>query len=149
MMNDSTFDSVKLAEGIRLVLRGLGLVLTEMGEYTTRVSNTTVPTEDTPAEVPETPAEVHSTESGKTPATVSKAGSAGTPAVTHAQKTETPEKDGTPSVDDITKLIVQKLKKNGSLNEEIQKVVKSFGVATVKDIPEERRADFVEQLKKL
>lgn len=133
-MSDSAFDSVKLAEGIRLVLKGLGLILTEMGEYTARVSEMGATAETAPAA------------SDPAPATASTDAST---AESEPAPAATPTAAPTPSVDDITKLIVQKLKENGSLNEKIQEIVKKYDVDTVKDIPEEKRADFVEQLKKL
>lgn len=131
-MSDSAFDSVKLAEGIRLVLKGLGLILTEMGEYTARVSETGATAETAPAASDPAPVEVSTDAS-----------------TAESEPAATPTAAPTPSVDDITKLIVQKLKENGSLNEKIQEIVKKYDVDTVKDIPEEKRADFVEQLKKL
>ena len=137
-MSDSAFDSVKLAEGIRLVLKGLGLILTEMGEYTARVSEMGATAETAPAA------------SDPAPATASTdASTAESEPAPAATPTGMPTAAPTPSVDDITKLIVQKLKENGSLNEKIQEIVKKYDVDTVKDIAEEKRADFVEQLKKL
>ena len=137
-MSDSACESVGLAEGIRLGLKGLGLILTEMGEYTARVSEMGATAETAPAA------------SDPAPATASTdASTAESEPAPAATPTGMPTAAPTPSVDDITKLIVQKLKENGSLNEKIQEIVKKYDVDTVKDIPEEKRADFVEQLKKL
>ena len=67
------------------------------------------------------------------------------------QKTEPAapkEQEITPSItqDDITKIIVQKLKKNRSNNEKIGAILKSYGVAKVSDLPAAKYEAFVTDL---
>ena len=70
------------------------------------------------------------------------------------QKTEPAapkEKESTPSVtqDDITKIIVQKLKKDRSNNEKIGAILKTYGVAKVSELPAEKYEAFLTDLSQL
>lgn len=69
-----------------------------------------------------------------------------------AQKEEPKEKASTaPSVtqDDITKIIVQKLKKDRSNNEKIGAILKTYGVAKVSELPAEKYEAFLTDLSQL
>ena len=50
-------------------------------------------------------------------------------------QSETSEPTSTVSLDDITKIIVQKIKQNRSNNEKIGSILKSYGVAKVGELP--------------
>lgn len=50
------------------------------------------------------------------------------------------------TIDDITKIIVSKIKQNRSNNEKIEKLVQSFGVQSVKAIPPEKYEVFMTEL---
>ena len=50
------------------------------------------------------------------------------------------------TIDDITKVIVSKIKQDRSNNEKIEKLVQSFGVQSVKAIPPERFEAFMTEL---
>ncbi len=68
-----------------------------------------------------------------------------------AAKEKTSSKEDTPGVsqDDITKIIVQKLKKNRSNNEKIGAILKTYGVAKVSELPPERYEAFLTELSQL
>ena len=69
-----------------------------------------------------------------------------------AQKEEPKEKASTaPSVtqDDITKIIIQKLKKDRSNNEKIGAILKTYGVAKVSELPAEKYEAFLTDLSQL
>lgn len=68
-------------------------------------------------------------------------------AAAEAPKEETPA----PSVtqDDITKIIVQKLKKDRSNNEKIGAILKAYGVAKVSELPTEKYEAFLTDLSQL
>ena len=69
-----------------------------------------------------------------------------------AQKEEPKEKASTaPSVtqDDITKIIVQKLKKDRSNNEKIGAILKTYGAAKVSELPAEKYEAFLTDLSQL
>ncbi len=73
---------------------------------------------------------------------------------TSAPQTETAatkEQETTPSVtqDDITKIIVQKLKKDRSNNEKIGAILKTYGVAKVSELPAEKYEAFLTDLSQL
>ena len=51
--------------------------------------------------------------------------------------------------DDITKIIVQKLKKDRSNNERIGAILKAYGVARVSDLPESRYEAFLTDISQL
>jgi hypothetical protein len=68
------------------------------------------------------------------------------------QKEEPKEKASTaPSVtqDDITKIIVQKLKKDRSNNEKIGAILGTYGVAKVSELPAEKYEAFLTDLSQL
>ena len=63
-----------------------------------------------------------------------------------------PEKEHTaPSVtqDDITKIIVQKLKKDRTNNEKIGSILKTYGAAKVSELPAEKYEAFLTDLSQL
>ena len=68
------------------------------------------------------------------------------------QKEEPKEKaSAAPSVtqDDITKIIIQKLKKDRSNNEKIGAILKTYGVAKVSELPTEKYEAFLTDLSQL
>lgn len=68
-----------------------------------------------------------------------------------AETAVTKEQETTPSVtqDDITKIIVQKLKKDRSNNEKIGAILKTYGVAKVSELPAEKYEAFLTDLSQL
>ncbi len=63
-----------------------------------------------------------------------------------APKTQTAP---TVTVDDITKIIVQKIKKNRSNNERIGAILKSYSVSKVSDLPKDKYESFLTDLSQL
>ena len=68
-----------------------------------------------------------------------------------AEAAETPTEPAAPSVtqDDITKIIVQKLKKDRSNNEKIGAILKTYGVAKVSELPAAKYEAFLTDLSQL
>ena len=68
-----------------------------------------------------------------------------------AETASTKEQKTTPSVtqDDITKIIVQKLKKDRSNNEKIGAILKTYGAAKVSELPAEKYEAFLTDLSQL
>ena len=68
-----------------------------------------------------------------------------------AETASTKEQKTTPSVtqDDITKIIVQKLKKDRSNNEKIGAILGTYGVAKVSELPAEKYEAFLTDLSQL
>ncbi len=66
------------------------------------------------------------------------------------EKTENPKPDEssipTLTQDDITKIIVQKIKRNRANNEKIGQILKGYGVAKVSELPTSRYESFVTDL---
>ena len=56
------------------------------------------------------------------------------------------EQTSTVSLDDITKIIVQKIKQNRSNNEKIGSILKTYGVAKVGDLPASKYEAFLTDL---
>ena len=62
------------------------------------------------------------------------------------EATGTEETASTITQDDITRIIVQKIKQNRSNNEKIGAILKSYGVAKVSDLPAAKYEAFVTDL---
>ncbi len=59
------------------------------------------------------------------------------------------EKQTTVTLDDITKIIVRKVKQNRSNNEKIGAILKTYGVSRVSDLPTEKYEAFVTDLSQI
>lgn len=79
-----------------------------------------------------------------TDATVEENKNAETPADSSAAEQAVPE--STVTLDDITKIIVQKIKKNRSNNEKIGSILKTYGVAKVGELPASKYEAFLTDL---
>ena len=53
------------------------------------------------------------------------------------------------TLDDVTKIIVQKIKKNRSNNEKIGQILKAYGVAKVGELPDTKYEAFLTDLSQL
>ena len=85
----------------------------------------------------ETVAEEHNTAPAaeeQNPATEAKTEDTGEDTAAEAQH-DVSEPTSAVSIDDITKIIVQKIKQNRSNNEKIGSIIKTYGVAKVGDLP--------------
>lgn len=172
------FDTLQLAEGLRLILRGLGIVMSQFGDYAVKVAlDRAVPNEEieklvaediqkdsellssklgkaAPVDQPTAGAKIAASSSASAeqpkPTTASQA-AASAPKLDHKAKSTKAANAAKASVslEEITKLIVIKLKQNDKANDPIQKLVHEFGVSSVKEIPEEKRNDFYSRLKEI
>ena len=115
-------DALKLSRGLRTTFEGIALIFDSIGadaELLTQV----------PAKKTSSPASPD--DSLKEP------------------KPEQPQTEAAQSsltLDDITKVIVSKVKQNQATSDAIGKLVQSFGVATVKQIPVEKYEEFMTKL---
>ena len=123
-------DALKLSRGLRTTFEGIALIFDSIGadvELLTQV----------PAKKTSSPAS--SAQTVKEPKPESKP----------EPKPEQPQTEAAPSsltLDDITKVIVSKVKQNQAASDAIGKLVQSFGVATVKQIPVEKYEEFMTKL---
>ena len=67
----------------------------------------------------------------------------------HADTKNPPKPVSSVSLDDITKIIVQKIKKERSNNEKIGQILKTYGVVKVSELPEEKYEAFLTDLSQL
>ena len=66
-----------------------------------------------------------------------------------AESKNPPKPVSSVSLDDITKIIVQKIKKDRSNNEKIGQILKTYGVLKVSELPEEKYEAFLTDLSQL
>lgn len=155
-------DARKLSLGLKMTFEGMAMVFDSLGV------DTAVPTvkaddakaviqagtpadkaggvEETVSEERDTAsdAEVQSAADDTVPSAAETVDSAEATA-TEAQS-ETSEPTSTVSLDDITKIIVQKIKQNRSNNAKIGSILKTYGVAKVGDLPASKYEAFLTDL---
>ena len=157
-------DARKLSHGLKMTFEGMAMVFDSIG---VDVGVTAVKTDDartaTPADpidpadpaaekvssVEEPVAEEHDTASQNmdTKAEPSAAESVDAADATDAEaQPDASEPTSTVSLDDITKIIVQKIKQNRSNNEKIGSILKTYGVAKVGDLPASKYEAFLTDL---
>lgn len=126
----------KLTEGIRLVFAGALTMLEALDASSSkRLLEGFIQTQETTSQI--------TTECGNAaPPTEDE---------TPAEAAETPAEPAAPSVtqDDITKIIVQKLKKDRSNNEKIGAILKTYGVVKVSELPAAKYEAFLTDLSQL
>ena len=157
-------DARKLSHGLKMTFDGMAMVFDSIG---VDVGVTAVKTDDartaTPADpidpadpagdklssVEEPVAEEHDTASQNmdTKAEPSAAESVDAADAPDAEaQPDASEPTSTVSLDDITKIIVQKIKQNRSNNEKIGSILKTYGVAKVGDLPASKYEAFLTDL---
>ena len=157
-------DARKLSLGLKMTFEGMAMVFDSIG---VDVGVTAVKTDDaktaTPADpidpadpaaekvssVEEPVAEEHDTASQNmdTKAEPSAAESVDAADAPDAEaQPDASEPTSTVSLDDITKIIVQKIKQNRSNNEKIGSILKTYGVAKVGDLPASKYEAFLTDL---
>ena len=125
-------DALKLSRGLRTTFEGIALIFDSIGadvELLTQV----------PAKKTSSPASSAQTVKEPKPE----------PKPEPEPEPEQPQTEAAPSsltLDDITKVIVSKVKQNQAASDAIGKLVQSFGVATVKQIPVEKYEEFMTKL---
>ena len=155
-------DARKLSQGLKMTFEGMAMVFDSIG---VDAAVPDVKAEDTKAAVPadksaedkvggveETKPEEHDTasdaEAQSTAAeaeTSEKTVDAADAPAAEAQS-ETSEPTSAVSLDDITKIIVQKIKQNRKNNERIGSILKTYGVAKVGDLPASKYEAFLTDL---
>ena len=121
-------DALKLSRGLRTTFEGIALIFDSIGADAELL--TQVPAKKTSSPAPSAQA-VKEPEPKPEP------------------KPEQPQTEAAQSsltLDDITKVIVSKVKQNQANSDAIGQLVQSFGVATVKQIPVERYEEFMTKL---
>ena len=119
-------DALKLSRGLRTIFEGVALIFDSIGADAELL--TQVPAKKTSSSAP-------SAQTVKEPKPEPKPEQ---PQIEAAQLSLT--------LDDITKVIVGKVKQNQANSDAIGQLVQSFGVATVKQIPVERYEEFMTKL---
>ena len=155
-------DARKLSHGLKMTFEGMAMVFDSIG---VDVGVTAVKTDDartaTPADpagdklssVEETVSEEHNTApdaedqsaaDDMVPSAAETVDAADAP-VAEAQL-DASEPTSAVSIDDITKIIVQKIKQNRKNNEKIGSILKTYGVAKVGDLPASKYEAFLTDL---
>ena len=167
-LNVISVDARKLSHGLKMTFEGMAMVFDSMG---VDMGVTAVKTDDartaTPADPidPADPAAEKACSSAETvseehdTASDAEVQSAADDTVPSAAKTEdaveaptaeaqseASEPTSAVSLDDITKIIVQKIKQNRSNNEKIGSILKTYGVAKVGDLPASKYEAFLTDL---
>ena len=76
-------------------------------------------------------------------------GTVGEPVTETGELDTAAEKSSAITLDDVTKIIVQKIKKNRSNNEKIGQILKAYGVAKVGELPDSKYEAFLTDLSEL
>ena len=150
-------DARKLGQGLKMTFEGMALVFDSLGvdaavpTVKADDAKTEVPADTTSAEkaggVEETKLEEHNV--APDAEVQNTAAEAETEDAAEAQSEAQPdasEPTSTVSLDDITKIIVQKIKQNRSNNEKIGSILKSYGVTKVGDLPVSKYEAFLTDL---
>lgn len=151
-------DARRLSQGLKMTFEGMAMVFDSIG---VDAAVPTVKADDAKTEVPadtasadkaggveETMSEKHNTAPAaeeQNPATEAETVDSAESTATEAQS-ETSEPTSAVSIDDITKIIVQKIKQNRSNNAKIGSILKTYGVAKVGDLPASKYEAFLTDL---
>ena len=151
-------DARKLSLGLKMTFEGMAMVFDSLG---VDVGVPAVKTDDAKAAiqadksaedkaggVEETVSEEHNTAPAaeeQSPATEAENVDTAEGTATEAQP-DASEATSTVSLDDITKIIVQKIKQNRSNNAKIGSILKTYGVAKVGDLPASKYEAFLTDL---
>ena len=165
-------NALKLSRGLKTTFEGIALVFDSLGagaefqeslSSAQEVSAHAAPRRDSPARVEATvreqppeqaqsePQEIQPADpASANPASVNLAPAGPANLVPDVSSTQAAPTEPVPAssltIDDITKIIVSKIKQNRSNNEKIEKLVQSFGVSSVKAIPPEKYEVFMTEL---
>lgn len=155
-------DARKLSQGLKMTFEGMAMVFDSIGVDAAKLNVEVVKPEvqaDKSAEdkvggVEETKSEEHNTapdaEVQNTATEAENVDAAETENATEDTAAEAQPDASEPtsavSLDDITKIIVQKIKQNRSNNEKIGSILKTYGVAKVGDLPTSKYEAFLTDL---
>ena len=144
-------DAGKLSQGLRTAFEGVAMIFDSLGaDFTPDDSNVFKKYDAEESEMER----AEQTQSVEEFAEKGDAQAAADPEekavpVDTAETTDTAEKKETaPSItlDDVTKIIVQKIKQNRSNNEKIGQILKSYGTAKVGELPQDKYEVFLTDL---
>lgn len=147
-------DARKLSQGLKLTFEGMSMVFdsigVDVGVPAVKVAGAQAgkSAEDKAGGVEETASEDQDTAPGaevQNAVTGEKTVDAAEAPVAEAQA-EASEPTSAVSIDDITKIIVQKIKQNRKNNEKIGSILKTYGVAKVGDLPASKYEAFLTDL---
>ena len=150
-------DTRKLSQGLKMTFEGMALVFDSIG---VDVAVPTVKADDVKTEVKadtasaekaggveETKLEEHNVApDAEVQNTATKAETEDAAEAQSEAQPDASELVSTVSLDDITKIIVQKIKQNRSNNEKIGSILKTYGVAKVGDLPASKYEAFLTDL---
>ena len=154
-------DAHKLSQGLKMTFEGVSLVFDSLGAEAGipmmgAVAPVVIPSDEVKAEVQNTKSETEdakveplavTAEEGKSEAETSTDEAVeenkGEETATTAEQSEP---TSSVTLDDITKIIVQKIKKNRSNNEKIGSILKTYGVAKVGELPTAKYEAFLTDL---
>ena len=146
-------DARKLSQGLKMTFEGMAMVFDSIGvDVGVPDMKVTIPAdksaEDKACGVEETVSEEHNTAPD---AEVQSAADDTVPSATETvgaaeAQPDASEATSTVSLDDITKIIVQKIKQNRSNNAKIGSILKTYGVAKVGDLPASKYEAFLTDL---
>lgn len=145
-------DAGKLSQGLKTTFEGVAMVFDSIGVAADFTVPEVKPSEETVkeqvAKEPDNEAEVKAAETKTPAAEPEKEVAAMAEVVTEEAPEEQSAAPAAPSVtiDDITKIIVQKIKKNRSNNEKIGAILKTYGVSKVGDLPKTKYEAFLTDL---
>lgn len=145
-------DIEKLSRGLNTVFKGIAIIFDSLGEKVDELDDLAekMNKETTKAAVKHTAQE--EPEKAETANSDKESEAQSSRSVEEAEKTEVPtnpEKEKSApqvTVDDITKIIVQKIKKDRSNNEKIGQILKTYGVAKVGELPPSKYEAFLTEL---
>lgn len=148
-------DAGKLSQGLRTAFEGVAMIFDSLGADFT--PDTAEAFRKCDAEESETEQAEQSEQAGATEKTAEKADAqAASDPEEKAEPVDTEDtadmgaekKENTPSItlDDVTKIIVQKIKQNRSNNEKIGQILKSYGAAKVGELPADKYEAFLTDL---
>ena len=157
-------DARKLSQGLKRTFEGVALVFDSLGaeagmpmmgsvapvvtpsdEVKAEVQNTKSQTEDATVEPVAVTAESEEAKESEAETSTDEAVEENKGEET-ATTTEQSEPASSVTLDDITKIIVQKIKKNRSNNEKIGSILKTYGVAKVGELPTAKYEAFLTDL---
>ena len=155
-LNVISVDARKLSLGLKMTFEGMAMVFDSLGvdAPTMKVEDVKVASapagtaEDKACGVEETVSEEHNTAPAaeeQNPATEAKTED-GADATVAEEQLDASEPTSAVSIDDITKIIVQKIKQNRKNNEKIGSILKTYGVAKVGDLPASKYEAFLTDL---
>lgn len=151
-------DARKLSQGLKMTFEGMAMVFDSLG---VNVAEPTVKVEDAKAAAPADTAsaekaggveqikseEPDMAQEAEVQNAATEAETVGAAEDTAAEaQPDASEPTSAVSLDDITKIIVQKIKQNRSNNEKIGSILKSYGVAKVGDLPVSKYEAFLTDL---